>query len=89
MSTSISLTLPVMNQRSAAGIYTYSSRELLASGDGLSYVYDGNGHRVSATSSAGTRVSLYDDALHLQSESGLTTGAIPTTTSRLEVMAMQ
>jgi RHS repeat-associated protein len=56
--------------------YSYSPRELLASGDGVSYTYDGHGHRVSATASTGTRVSLYDPSMHLQSESSLSSGSI-------------
>ncbi len=56
--------------------YTYSPRELLASGDGVDYTYDGFGRRVTATASAGTRVSLYDPQMHLQSESSLSSGSI-------------
>src|ERR1035438_8258124 len=37
--------------------YAYSPRNLLASGEGVTYTYDGFGRRVSATASAGTRTS--------------------------------
>jgi RHS repeat-associated protein len=56
--------------------YTYSSRELLSSGDGITYTYDGAGRRVEAQSTAGTRTSLYDPDMHLQAESSLTSGAV-------------
>ncbi|MGD0473978.1 MAG: RHS repeat-associated core domain-containing protein [Candidatus Velthaea sp.] len=56
--------------------YAYSPRNLLASGEGVSYTYDGFGRRVSATAAAGTRTSLYDPAMHLQSETGLSGSAI-------------
>jgi len=56
--------------------YTYSSRELLSSGDGISYTYDGFGRRITATATAGTRVSLYDPNMRLQSESSLSSGSI-------------
>jgi RHS repeat-associated protein len=56
--------------------YAYSPRNLLASGEGVTYTYDGFGRRVSATASAGTRTSLYDPAMHLQSETALTGSAI-------------
>jgi RHS repeat-associated protein len=52
--------------------YVYSARNLLSSGDGVTYVYDGFGRRVTATASQGTRTSLYDPDLHLMSESSLT-----------------
>jgi RHS repeat-associated protein len=56
--------------------YTYSARELLSSGDGINYTYDGFGRRVTAAATAGTRISLYDPQMHLQSESGLSSGSI-------------
>jgi RHS repeat-associated protein len=59
-----------------ASMYTYSARELLNSGDGISYTYDGGRHRVIAESSAGTRASLYDSKTHLQAESSLTSGSL-------------
>jgi RHS repeat-associated protein len=56
--------------------YGYSSRELLASGDGLTYAYDGMRRRVMATlAGTGTRTSVYDDNGLLQTESALTSGA--------------
>ena len=56
--------------------YTYSARELLQSGDGITYTYDGAGRRVVAQNSLGTRASLYDPNMHLQAESGLTSGTL-------------
>jgi RHS repeat-associated protein len=56
--------------------YTYSTRNHLSSGDGVSYTYDGMGRRVSATATAGTRTSLYDPEMHLQSESALSSGSV-------------
>ncbi len=57
--------------------YVYSARSLLASGDGISYTYDGLGRRVTATMPTyGTRVSLYDPRMHLQSESQMHGGSI-------------
>lgn len=57
--------------------YVYSARNLLASGDGISYTYDGLGRRVTATMPAyGTRVSLYDPRMHLQWESQMHSGSI-------------
>jgi RHS repeat-associated protein len=56
--------------------YTYSVRNHLAGGDGVSYTYDGYGYRVSATSSSGTRTSIYDAARHLESETSLTSGSV-------------
>jgi len=56
--------------------YTYSARNHLSAGDGITYAYDGSGQRVVATASAGTRASLYGPGMHLQSESGLTSGSI-------------
>jgi RHS repeat-associated protein len=62
----------------AAG--TYSPRNLLASGDGIAYVYDGFGQRVSATTtisgSSKTETSLYDPSRHLQTETSLSNGSI-------------
>ncbi len=56
--------------------YTYSARELLSTGDGIAYTYDGFRRRVRAQSSAGTRAYLYDPSMHLQGESSLTSGAL-------------
>jgi RHS repeat-associated protein len=56
--------------------YAYSSRELLARGDGLTYAYDGMRRRVTASiAGTGTRTSIYDDNGLLQTESALTSGA--------------
>ena len=75
MTTTVSFDAAGNESAVGSASYSYSPRNLLASGDGLSYAYDGFGHRVSAASSAGTRVSLYDGT-HLQSESDLTSGSI-------------
>lgn len=68
---------PVGNQ-TAFGTHTYSytSRGLLGSGDGIAYAYDGFGQRVSSTLSSQTRESLYDIDRHLQSESALSSTSI-------------
>lgn len=56
--------------------YAYSSRELLSSGDSITYTYDGLGRRVVAQAGAGTRTYMYDPDMHLQAESSLTSGSI-------------
>ncbi|HVN70148.1 MAG TPA: RHS repeat-associated core domain-containing protein [Candidatus Binatia bacterium] len=59
-----------------SSIYSYSARELLGAGDGITYTYDGLGRRVTAHNSSGTRAFLYDPNMHLQGESSLTSGAL-------------
>lgn len=56
--------------------YTYSARELLSSGDNLTYSYDGFGRRVTARLGAQTRNYLYDPDMHLQGESNLSGGPL-------------
>ena len=52
--------------------YSYSTRNLLASGDALNYKYDWRRIRAQTTGTPGTRNSLYDFALNMISESSLT-----------------
>lgn len=56
--------------------YTYSARELLSAGDGLTYAYDGFGRRVTAHLGPQTRNYLYDPDMHLQAESSLSGGPL-------------
>lgn len=58
-----------------AAIYSYSSRNLLASGDGLTYGYDGFGLRTTTSKSGvGSRYSFYSANAHLLEETNVTTG---------------
>jgi RHS repeat-associated protein len=80
--TSTAVSFDAAGNESAIGSasYTYSPRNLLASGDGIAYVYDGFGQRVSATTtisgSSKTETSLYDTSRHLQTETSLSSGSI-------------
>ena len=56
--------------------YSYSSRNLLSSGDGITYTYDGALQRVVAQNGVGSRVYVYDGARHLQAESNLNNGSL-------------
>jgi RHS repeat-associated protein len=61
--------------------YTYSPRNYLASGDGITYTYDSLGQRVTAATTipvtgSVTRISLYGPGRHLQMESSLTSIAV-------------
>src|SRR6202140_2706299 len=59
--------------------YTYTPRNLLASGDGLSYASDGWNRRTvtSGISGSKTRYSFYDPTMNLIAESALTTSGKP------------
>jgi RHS repeat-associated protein len=57
--------------------YAYTPRNVLSSGDGLSYVTDGWGRREVSTTSSGSRYSFYGPDMTLLSESNVTTG-VPT-----------
>ncbi len=54
--------------------YAYTPRNVLSSGDGLSYVTDGWGRREVSTTSTGSRYSFYGPDMTLLSESNVTTG---------------
>jgi len=56
--------------------YTYSARNLLASGDGFNYTYDSRGIRTKAVGTPGTRLSLYNSDSSMLSESSLTDSAM-------------
>lgn len=61
-----------------AAIFTYSARNFLSDGDGLSYAYDGRGLRsVVTTTASGKRYFFYSPELNLISESGLTAEGTP------------
>src|ERR1700685_2214136 len=68
--TSTAVSYDAAGNESAIGSaqYTYSPRNLRASGDGISYAYDGFGQRVSATTtisgSSVTETSLYGVGRH-------------------------
>jgi RHS repeat-associated protein len=55
--------------------YTYRPRNLLASGDSLSYVYDGWGRRAVSTTSSGSRYSFYSPDMTLLSETNVSNAA--------------
>jgi RHS repeat-associated protein len=57
--------------------YNYTPRNVLASGDGLSYLFDGWGRRGVSTTLSGSRYSFYGPDITLLSESNVTTG-VPT-----------
>jgi hypothetical protein len=59
-----------------AHTYTYSARNLLATGDGFTYTYDSRGVRTTTSGSPGTRYSLYNSDLSLLSESSLTSNSM-------------
>ncbi|MBV8365331.1 MAG: hypothetical protein JO194_02430 [Candidatus Eremiobacteraeota bacterium] len=54
--------------------YAYTPRNLLSSGDSLSYVYDGWGRRAVSTASTGSRYSFYGPDMTLLAETNVTTG---------------
>jgi RHS repeat-associated protein len=54
--------------------YSYTARNLLATGDGLSYTYDADGIRTVTSGVTGLRYSLYSDKNRLLSESNVTSG---------------
>jgi RHS repeat-associated protein len=75
---SVAVTVDTDGNESSVGSssYAYSARDLLASGDGITYSYDGFGRRVKASGHEGTRLSIYDDDLRLESESATSGDAI-------------
>lgn len=60
-----------------AAIYAYSPRNLLATGDGNTYTYDGRGLRNVTATSGGVRYSFYDVGKHLLSETAVTSSGKP------------
>ncbi len=60
-----------------AATYTYSPRNLLATGDGLTYSYDGFGRRTVTQGSPGIRYSFYDPSFTMLSESALVSSGKP------------
>jgi len=59
-----------------SGSYTYTLRNMLATGDdGLSYTYDGWGRRLISTTASGSRYSFYGPDMTLLSETNVATGS--------------
>ncbi len=57
--------------------YTYLPRNFLATGDGLTYTYDGFGRRTVTQGSPGIRYSFYDPSFTMLSESALVSSGKP------------
>jgi hypothetical protein len=60
-----------------AAAYAYSPRNLLVSGDGMTYGYDGLARRVTTGTASGNRITLFGTGQEVLSESALTTESTP------------
>jgi RHS repeat-associated protein len=56
--------------------YTYSPRNLMATGQSVTYGYDGFGQRLTTTKASNVQVSLYDQDGHLSTESALASASV-------------